>query len=200
MDETSPGEGLASGEARGPVSLLIILLSLAGALVASGTAATVYLASEPLRQQADRVQPPTDIATDASTGGRSDVTAPQGRWSAPDVRWDELAAASDADGLLQRAAEHGVPPGERTAEVQRGLVYGACMNPREMMFGSSPTRKVAARRVSADGIGGLDQFDHPADSLLQPNTAGHARHSLLDLLVPNVLRKRLMLCRLRPLH
>lgn len=185
-----------SFETRAPpplvaASRLIVLtgLALAGALCA-GTAASVYTAAVPRGEM---------HAMARNGRGRAFLTA---------ETWNE-GADPLAPMLRQRAAEMQREPGQRL-RIPTTVAVGACLHPREMLFGSQAVRRAtldSLRIALADlpqasaAVGAahvlLDAFDEAAPSQDASPMGGMVRRELptmLRLLVPDRLARRVALC------
>ncbi|GAB1344662.1 hypothetical protein [Gemmatimonas sp.] len=173
-------------------SRLIVLtgLALAGALCA-GTAASVYTAAVPR--------------------GEMHALAAVGRARAYQVAetWNE-GAEPTAHTLRQKAANGQLEPGQRL-HIPTTVAVGACLHPREMLFGSQPERRATLDTLRAAlhdlpqasaAVGAahvlLDAFDEAAPSL-DASPMGALPHrelpAMLRPLVPDRLARRVALCR-----
>lgn len=161
-----------------PVRLLVVAgLAVAGALSAA-TAASVYTASLPMRE--------------AHAGeGRHPWTA-EG-WLRPDSL---VALASNP----RRSAA------QRLVALDL-VVAGACLAPREMLFGADASRWLALKRVAAAlrEVPGQAPAYHSARHILQQFSRGdthafsespkHVGEHVVQLVLPDILLERVHLCR-----
>lgn len=173
-------------------SRLIVLtgLALAGALCA-GTAASVYTAAVPR--------------------GEMHALAGVGRGRAfPAAETWSDGAEPAALMLRQKAANVQLEPGQRL-HIPTTVAVGACLHPREMLFGSQAARRAtldSLRTALADlpqataAVGAahvlLDAFDEAAPSQdVSPMGAVPRRElpAVLRPLVPDRLARRVALCR-----
>ena len=170
-----------------PSRLLILTgLSVAGALCA-GTAASVYTATLPRR----------DMHVAAKAAGQAAERA---------TDWDE--GADPRSPLLKaRAADRGLPA-ERRLRTLHTLAVGACLNPREMLFGVQ-----AARRNGTDSLGRvladiparptalaaarsvLDAFEEATEVWSDRSASSPHAPETLRRIVPDRLARRVILCR-----
>ncbi len=155
---------------------MLTALAVTGVLCAA-TAASVYTAALPRRD------------LHAARAG-----------TAPAPAWDLGAEAGDL-ALRQRAADRSLPHRQRL-DVAWLLAAGACLQPREMLFGAAARRHAALdslRTLLVDLPEGAETVAN-AHAVLRAFDAGE-RHgaspgaTLPAMLLPDVLLARLALCR-----
>ncbi|AMW05410.1 hypothetical protein [Gemmatimonas phototrophica] len=162
-----------------PVRVLVVAgLAVAGALSAA-TAATVYTATLPTRDAHERGQ---------------------------DALWASGWKLSP-QALVSRAAQRDLPASERLATLEY-LVAGACLEPREMLFGASAyrwTQLHAAAAVLRDvpqqahalalARRSLQQFSAgPGKGAVRGDDKNFGEH-VVQLVLPDILLERVQRCR-----